>query len=277
MRVRVRKILTNNGIETNQLHNVFNDVRVIFYVNVLSHFYYTQCLEPVLTIAAALGGKSPFLTPLDSQRIEANLSHSRFLYTHSHDSYAYSGYKGSTAGDTMTSLSLHKTPLKQVPTISTTQNSAINNSTTNNDTTNNDSKSVATNTIHTRTNHYSDHIAIVNCYNQFIHIVTTMGLDAAYRYCKERYLNFNVLNEMRALREHFRAYLRQTGLVDNSKRSNDKSGHSHDSANGEEEDSLLDEIDEIDGMETEMSKLNFLSAAGNSATEGMNRIYVVML
>jgi len=261
-------MMTNIGIGSYSNSIIFSTMCALFFVSMFYRSFITQqCLEPVLTIAAALGGKSPFLTPLDSQRVEANLSHSRFLYTHSHDSYAYSGCKGSTVGDTMTSLSLHKTPLKQVPSVSTTQNSAINNSTTNNDTTNNESKSVTTNTTHTRTNHYSDHIAIVNCYNQFIHIVTTMGLDAAYRYCKERYLNFNVLNEMRALREHFRAYLRQTGLVDNGKRSHHKSGHSLDSdVEEDEEDSLSDGID---GMETEMSELN-ISAAENGATEGMN-------
>ena len=223
----------------------------------------------MLTIAAALGGKSPFLTPLDSQRVEAQLSHSRYLYTHTVDSYAYSGCKGSTTGDTMTSLSLHKTPLKQPSAASTAQNTTVSNGTPRSGSAGNDNVSVSTNTMNTRTNHFSDHIAIVNCYNQFIHIVITMGSDAAYRYCKERYLNFNVLNEMRALREHFRAYLRQTGFVDNGSRSNKKSGNSINGVDGEDRG-----FDEVEQTETEMNELN-LSVASNSATEGMKfRFYL---
>ena len=217
----------------------------------------------MLTIAAALGGKSPFLTPLDSQRVEAQLSHSRYLYTHTVDSYAYSGCKGSTAGDTMTSLSLHKTPLKQPPAASTAQNTTAYYGSPHSGSASIDNVSVYTNTTQTRTNHFSDHIAIVNCYNQFIHIIITMGSDAAYRYCKERYLNFNVLNEMRALREHFRAYLRQTGFVDNGSRSNKKNRNSIDGVDGENR-----MFDEVEQMETEINELN-ISAASNSATEGM--------
>ena len=192
------------------------------------------------------------------------------LSIHTYRRLLYSGCKGSTAGDTMISLSLHKTPLKQprlsglprIPlyTMVRAPNSGI---------TSNDNVSISTNTAHTRANHFSDHIAIVNCYNQFIHIVTTMGSDAAYRYCKERYLNFNVLNEMRALREHFRAYLRQTGFVDNGSRSNKKSGNSINGVDGEDR-----VFDEVEQMETEMNELN-LSVASNSATEGMKfRFYL---
>lgn len=196
-------------------------------------------MEPVLTIAAALGGKSPFVTPLD-QKEDSLRSHQRFLLTHHHHSRHQSGSSvecaatGASSGAAVNSTGdeyQHRhfrppPPSPKAPTVTVTGAAG--------------SKSAAA--AHSEVqeaeveveNSFSDHIAVVHAYDQWQHVYTKHGADAAWRFCRDRFLSHNILNDMRALREHFRAYLSQTGFIDMRR----KGGNS-----GEDDADLETEVD----------------------------------
>jgi hypothetical protein len=161
----------------------------------------------VLTIAAALGGKSPFISPMQgSGKDDALRSHQRFLVSYYHD--------------------------EPQPLPASTGAGAV---------------SQGAEAAPVPVNCYSDHLALVNAYNQWRHILQTQGAAAAYRFCQDRYLAPNVLKDIQALREHFRAYLWQTGFVG-------RGGHSTGggkNGRGEGGDDQDDERRELDFSEDE--------------------------
>jgi hypothetical protein len=59
----------------------------------------------------------------------------------------------------------------------------------------------------------TDHLATVNAYNLWELIFHKNGSEAAYSFCREKYLSHTSLDEIRKLRENFRAYLREAGFV----------------------------------------------------------------
>jgi hypothetical protein len=135
-------------------------------------------LEPVLTIAAALGGKSPFVSPLDpAMREEATKSHKRFLQSR------YPTGPEATATATAAGATVVTAGPASAAGEGATENC------------------------------YSDHLALVNAYNQWHYISRRHGAVAARKFCQDRYLAANVMADMQALREHFRTYLRQTGFL----------------------------------------------------------------
>jgi hypothetical protein len=196
---------------------------------------FVQCVEPVLTIAAALGGKSPFISPIQgSEKDDAFRSHQRFLVSYYHDEpQPLSGSVGVGAG------SHSSAEAAPVP-----------------------------------VNCYSDHLALVNAYNQWRHILQTQGAAAAYRFCQDRHLAPNVLKDIHALREQFRAYLRQTGFVGRGgggrytgagKESSADSGG--DGGGGEEEDN---ERGELDFSEDESEEADAGDSKKNADQQGIS-------
>lgn len=59
----------------------------------------------------------------------------------------------------------------------------------------------------------SDHIAVVNAYNQWIHLYQNSSRDAAFAFCKEKFLSYSRLDDIRRLRDLFRGYLEECGLL----------------------------------------------------------------
>lgn len=174
-------------------------------------------MEPVLTIAAALGGKSPFVTPQD-QKGDSLLSHQRFLLSHHH---SHSASDQHSADPNLAQAEVMDTPVKGAfyqhkhfsPSSTSTPVTIVDTKIKKSTATTSSTSSTASTENMTVENCYSDHLALVNAYDQWQAVYAKHGADAAWRFCKERFLSFNVLNDMRALREHFRAYLSHTGFI----------------------------------------------------------------
>lgn len=58
-----------------------------------------------------------------------------------------------------------------------------------------------------------DHLATVNAYNLWELIFHKNGSEAAYSFCRDKYLSHTSLDEIRKLRDNFRAYLKEAGFV----------------------------------------------------------------
>ena len=103
-----------------------------------------QVHDPILTICAALSGKSPFLSPMD-KREEATSAHRKY--------------------------SMRK-----------------------------DSR-------------FSDHLAIVNAYNDWRQAVSRDGDHRAYSFCQSNFLSANIMEDIHSLREYYRQYLVDAGFL----------------------------------------------------------------
>lgn len=154
-----------------------------------------QCLEPALTVAGALAGKSPFSSPPNS-REEAFKAHSTFT----------SSYNLSVVASQY-SINI---PMPQ-------------------------SKQGTNKYDDTPPNYvfFSDHLATVNAYNLWEMILEKNGLEAAYRFCRDKYLSHSSLDEIRKLRQNFRQYLREAGFVPQEK---DSSNNNDDNDDNESDD-----------------------------------------
>lgn len=180
-------------------------------------YMFAQCLEPVLTIAAALGGKSPFTSPMNqAEQVDALSSHRRFLQTYyppSSSSKQSQASDSSSAGGGVSESSTTSTSEQQSsdgytkPAADTSAAPSASADTTSPVTTN--APGAEWQPVHC----YSHHLAIVNAYNQWEHTLRRHGVAASDKFCKERYLARNTLHDMKALREHFRQYLKQTGFL----------------------------------------------------------------
>ena len=148
------------------------------------------CLEPALTIVATLSGKSPMVTP-PNKRDEANGAHARFCRMSSKNKHPFfassplSGEKNEGGG--------------------------INNNT---DT----SKEAHSSVIPSLYSPYSDHIAYVRIYDEFmrVHRAHSRGSrrgPEVYNFCKSNHLSMKVLDDVTALREQFRKYLNNAGFL----------------------------------------------------------------
>jgi Helicase associated domain (HA2)/Oligonucleotide/oligosaccharide-binding (OB)-fold len=138
-----------------------------------------NCIEPALTVAAALAGKSPFTSPPDkSRKMDASRAHLSFT---SSFNYAITAAKYS--------MSLPEAIQKQADTRFkedlTPPNDVF----------------------------FSDHLATVNAYNLWEQILLKKGNEAAYTFCRENYLSHPTFNDIMKLRENFRLYLRSTGFL----------------------------------------------------------------
>jgi ATP-dependent RNA helicase DHX36 len=103
-----------------------------------------QVHEPILTICAALSGKSPFLSPTD-KREEAAIAHRKY--------------------------SMRK-----------------------------DSR-------------FSDHLAVVNAYNDWRQAVSRDSDPRAYGFCQSNFLSANIMEDIHSLREYYRQYLVEAGFL----------------------------------------------------------------
>lgn len=133
------------------------------------------CLEPALTVAAALAGKSPFFNP-PNNREEANRAHSAFTSSHSIRVVA------ANYGVELPELTEDKSrdPRDDL----TPPNHAF----------------------------FSDHLATVNAYDLWSLVKAERGTDASYALCRERFLSHTSLEEMKKLRENFRNHLAEVGF-----------------------------------------------------------------
>lgn len=138
-----------------------------------------NCIEPALTVAAALAGKSPFTSPPDKNRkMDASRAHlsftSSFNYANTAAKYSISLPEGiQKQADIRFKEDL--TPPNDV--------------------------------------FFSDHLAAVNAYNLWEQILSKKGNEAAYTFCRENYLSHSTFNDIMKLRENFRQYLRSTGFL----------------------------------------------------------------
>ena len=145
-----------------------------------------NCLEPVLTISAALGGKSIFARPPNVDDKEVYSAHVYFMNSSRPD---YS--------------------------LGTTVTAAVSDGNSNSiDSNSGDSGSSK------QSRFFSDHLSIVNAFDKWQHIMTTRGHKAARDYCDRYYLSFSALEETQQLREMFRGYLSRTGFVRDTRQSN---------------------------------------------------------
>lgn len=101
-------------------------------------------------------------------------------------------------------------------------------------------------------NCYSDHLAVVNAYNQWRYIQRTQGTAVAEKFCKQRFLAHNVLTDIRALREHFRSHLRQTGLLPPAYHFKATSGSAADGGEGQDDNEGDDETGSVSEDEGDM-------------------------
>ena len=173
-------------------------------------YMFAQCLEPVLTIAAALGGKSPFTSPMNqAEQVDALSSHRRFLQTYYPPSSSSKQSQASDSSSAGGGESSTTSTTEQRPSDGYTKPAADTSAapSASADTTND--PGAEWQPVHC----YSHHLAIVNAYNQWEHTLRRHGAAAADKFCKERYLARNTLHDMKALREHFRQYLKQTGFL----------------------------------------------------------------
>ncbi len=125
-----------------------------------------NCLDPMLTIAASLGAKSPLQYP-SNQKEDAARAHSKFC--------------------------LNNHPTYSVP--------------------------VRPHSAQWTKNPYfpfSDHLAMIRIFDRWSHIFANEGKLAAINFCREHFLSFSVLEEIREIREQFRTYLIHSGLSHSS-------------------------------------------------------------
>jgi HrpA-like RNA helicase len=108
-----------------------------------------NCVDPILTIAASIGGRSPFLSNLKNDS-KISKAHKSFI----------------------------------------------------------------------KNDKFSDHLAIVNAYNEWNNICITKGKGGSYNYCCENYLSQPALEDIKKLREQFRQYLIDAGFLISSKKQN---------------------------------------------------------
>ena len=138
-----------------------------------------NCIEPALTVAAALAGKSPFTSPPDKNRkMDAARAHlsftSSFNYAITAEKYSITvpeSEQKATDGRNREFL----TPPNDV--------------------------------------FFSDHLASVNAYDLWEKILSKNGSEAAYTFCRENYLSHPTFNDIMKLRESFRQYLRSAGFL----------------------------------------------------------------
>lgn len=138
------------------------------------------CLDPALTIAAALAGKSPFFTPQHS-RDEAYRAH--LTFTSSHAFTAASAYYGVTVPQPSTELS-NDYRVGQKDAL-TPENDVF----------------------------FSDHLAVVQAYYLWAAVYRQRGLAAALAFCRDKFLSHATLEEMRKLRENFLRHMQQLGFA----------------------------------------------------------------
>ena len=147
-----------------------------------------NCIEPALTIAATLAGKSPFMTP-PNNREEAAKSHNSFTSSYN---YALTAEKYSITIPTQPDGKLQKNGKFQEDL--TPPNDVF----------------------------FSDHLASVNAYNLWEKIFNQHGKDAAFTFCREKYLSNSCLSEIMRLRESFKQYLRNAGFLPSLARTGDE-------------------------------------------------------
>ena len=139
-----------------------------------------DCIEPALTVAAALGGKSPFVSP-PFKRAEASKAHSTFT----------SSYNFSLAAEKY-SISFPVTTKEEKLRI---------------DSRNRDDLTPPNDVF------FSDHLACVNAYNMWEKIFHSHGNAVAFDYCREYYLSYNALNDIMKLRQNFKKHLQTSGFL----------------------------------------------------------------
>ena len=147
-----------------------------------------NCIEPALTIAATLAGKSPFMTPPNS-REDAAKSHSSFT-----SSYNYSLTAEKYSISIPHELDEYMQRNGKCQQDLTPPNDVF----------------------------FSDHLASVNAYNLWETIYNQHGKEAAFTFCREKYLSNSCLAEIMKLRESFKQYLRNAGFLPSLGRGSDE-------------------------------------------------------
>ena len=136
------------------------------------------CLEPALTVAAALAGKSPFFDP-PNNREEAYRAHSSFTSSHNY----------------------HMTATQygvEIPDVSITGMGA-------------ESCDDLTPQNHV---FFSDHLATSNAYELWALVKRERGSEAAHLLCRDKFLSHKSLEDMQKLRDNFRNHLSDVGFCD---------------------------------------------------------------
>lgn len=138
-----------------------------------------NCIEPALTVAAAIGGKSPFAGhPM--MRAESAKAHSTFTSSYNF-SLAAAKYSVSFSNNTSEDRGRDKRHVYDL----TPPNDVF----------------------------FSDHLACVNAYNLWEKIFHSQGNVIAFDYCREYYLSSNALNDIMKLRQNFKKHLQTSGFI----------------------------------------------------------------
>ena len=166
-----------------------------------------QCLEPALTAAAALAGRSPFFYPPNA-REDAYKAHSYFT---SSENYKYLRKKYGLPDNGMIIGNCNEKD--QDKDCLTPKNDFF----------------------------FSDHLAMINAYDLWCDIQLNKGKQISYQFCKDMYLSSSSLEEIRKLRESFRSYLMDVGFVTHRRKivamdgDDDGDGDSSNSENGDDD------------------------------------------
>jgi HrpA-like RNA helicase len=179
----------------------------------------------VLTIAASLSGKSPFSAPIELRDL-ASQCYKQFLFLDSPPPQFLAtspAPKGGSSTDTRDRSSSSRGGGRNGSNEETdrtlgldTPQAVSSHFTSSSSSSSSAAAAAAPAKESTDNNVYSDHIALVNAYNQWNTVHSTQGGDAAYRWSKQHFLSHSTLVDMKALREHFRAYLQQAGFLSSS-------------------------------------------------------------
>ena len=138
------------------------------------------CLEPALTVAAALAGKSPFFDP-PNNREEAYHAHSSFTSSHNYHLTA-TQYGVEIPDVSITGVGAEKESCDDL----TPQNHVF----------------------------FSDHLATSNAYELWALVKRNKGSEAAHLLCRDKFLSHKSLEDMQKLRDNFRNHLSDVGFCD---------------------------------------------------------------
>ena len=112
---------------------------------------------------------------------------------------------------------------------------------------------------------YSDHLAVVNAYNQWHAVLHERGPSEAFLFARSHYLSHAVFNDVKLLRENFRRHLFSVGLLQEQGLGLTKS--KIDEVEEEVED-IVEVEDEVEDEDVKIIK----SPADDSATNDMCKL-----
>ena len=120
---------------------------------------------------------------------------------------------------------------------------------------------------------FSDHIATVNAFNKWQSILQRRGPGAAAAFCSDSFLSHKALQDIQALRDNFRDYLRGAGFLHDAPRSGNSGSSGADEGGGggggggikKASDQSSKAVGKEGGDESEMTDVSTTSSSSSSS------------